>query len=263
MVEISGRTRVIVHLCYPAAHLRTPSVFNPWCMAEGRDAVLVPWQVRPEHLTEAFHALGHVESLAGVIVTIPHKGAVAALCDSLTDTARLLGTANVARRDSEGRWHGAMFDGEGLTHGLLRAGHRIEGRRALLVGAGGAATGIAEALVRRGVAELVIANRSPAKAEQLASLLSGAFPKAHVTAGPADAAGFDLVVNGTSLGMHDGDALPVDPQTLAPGTLVAEVVMQPDVTPLLVAAEARGCTIHRGVHMIESQIELLGRFLLD
>jgi shikimate dehydrogenase len=263
MVDISGKTRVIVHLCYPAAHLRTPSVFNPWCVAERRDAVLVPWQVRPEHLAEVFHALGHVESLAGVIVTIPHKGAVAAMCDSLTETAHLLGTANVARRDNDGRWYGAMFDGEGLTHGLLRAGHRIEGRRALLLGAGGAATGIAEALVRQGVAELVIANRSPDKAEHLARLLSDAFPDARVAAGPADAKGFDLVVNGTSLGMHDGDPLPVDPATLAPDTLVAEVVMQPDVTPLLIVAEGRGCTIHRGVHMIESQIELLGRFLLD
>lgn len=263
MVMISGKTRVIVHLCYPAAHLRTPSVFNPWCEATGRDAVLVPWQVRPKHLKQAFRALGHVESLAGVIVTIPHKGAVATLCDSLTDTARLLGTANVARRDEKGRWHGAMFDGEGMTQGLVKAGHRIAGRRALLLGAGGAATGIAEALVRQGVAELAIANRSPDKAGQLAALLSGAFPGANVRACFPDATGFDLVVNGTSLGMHDDDPLPIDPATLAPGTLVAEVVMQPDVTPLLVAAEARGCVTHRGIHMIESQIDLLGRFLLD
>jgi shikimate dehydrogenase len=62
--------------------------------------------------------------------------------------------------------------------------------------------------------------------------------------------------------MHAGDPLPVDPRTLAPGSLVAEVVMEPDETPFLIAAAERGCVVHKGVHMIECQIELLVDFLL-
>ncbi|MQW71673.1 shikimate dehydrogenase [Sinorhizobium medicae] len=259
---ISGRTRVVVHLAYPSHHLRTPRYFNAFCMEQNLNAVLVPWQVPPENLKQAFHGLRQVESLAGVIVTIPHKRSVAALCDSLSDTAGFLGVANVARRMPNGAFHGDMFDGAGFVRGLLREGHEIRGRRALLLGAGGAATGIAEAMARGGVASLAIANRSIIKAEELAERLRGAFPGRDFAAVPPDARGFDLIVNGTSLGMRPGDLLPVDPDTLEPGTLVADVVMEPDVTPLLQLATERGCIVHKGVHMITSQVELLAGFLL-
>ncbi|MDE3876985.1 shikimate dehydrogenase [Sinorhizobium meliloti] len=261
--RITGTTRVVVHLAYPSHHLRTPTYFNAYCTDHGQNAVLVPWQVAPENLAMAFEGLRRIESLAGVIVTIPHKTSVAGLCDSLSDTAGFLGVANVARRTPDGRFHGEMFDGAGFVQGLVREGRSIKGRNALLLGAGGAATGIAEALVRGGVARLAIANRSMDKAEELAARLRGAFAGHDVIAAPANAHGFDLVVNGTSLGMKTSDPLPVDPATLKPGALVAEVVMEPDVTPLLRLASERGCGTHRGVHMITGQIELLARFLLD
>ncbi|GAA4159478.1 shikimate dehydrogenase family protein [Shinella granuli] len=261
--RITGTTHVVVHLAYPSHHLRTPTYFNAYCAEHGHDAVLVPWQVAPENLAAAFEGLRRIDSLAGVIVTIPHKTSVAGLCDSLSDTAGFLGVANVARRTPDGRFHGEMFDGAGFVQGLVREGRSINGRNALLLGAGGAATGIAEALVRGGVARLAIANRSMDKAEELAVRLRSAFAGRDIVAAPADARGFDLVVNGTSLGMKAGDPLPVDPETLEPGALVAEVVMEPDVTPLLRLASKRGCGTHRGVHMITGQIELLARFLLD
>lgn len=261
--RITGTTRVIVHLAYPSHHLRTPKHFNAYCAQTGLDAVLVPWQVAPENLSAAFDGLRRIESLAGVIVTIPHKTSVAGLCDSLSETAGFLGVANVARRLPDGRFHGEMFDGAGFVQGLMREGHVIKGRKALLVGAGGAATGIAEALVRGGVSRLAIANRSAEKAEELAIRLRGAFTGRDIVAAPADATGFDLIVNGTSLGMKPGDAMPVPAETLEAGALVAEVVMEPDVTPLLRLAAERGCVAHKGVHMITGQIELLARFLLE
>ncbi|NMN71508.1 MULTISPECIES: shikimate dehydrogenase [unclassified Rhizobium] len=259
---ISGRSRVIVHIAYPSHHLRTPQFFNAYCRDQMLDAVLVPWQVSPENLRMAFEGLRRVESLAGVIVTIPHKASVAALCDSLSPTADFLKVANVARRGADGRFHGEMFDGTGFVQGLKNQGLSVMGRRALLIGAGGAATGIAEALVRAEVAELAIANRSIDKAMELASRLRLLFPDRSIRATQADARGFDLVVNGTSLGMNDGDPLPVPASTLAPGTLVCEVVMQPDTTPLLEAAAVRDCVVHKGNHMITGQIELLAKFLL-
>ncbi|RWR09241.1 shikimate dehydrogenase family protein [Paenirhodobacter populi] len=259
---ISGTTRVVVHLAYPSHHLRTPGLFNALCQERGLNAVLVPWQVPPQGLAEAVAGLRGIENLAGVIVTIPHKTAISALCDSLSSTARFLGVANVVRRDSAGRFHGEMFDGRGLVLGLRERGHDVAGRQALLVGAGGAAAGIAEALLGAGVASLTLSNRSAPRAEALAARLRAAFAGRAIRVGPGDATGADLVVNGTSLGMYPGDALPVDVETLDPGTLVAEAVMEPDVTPLLKAAAARGCQTHRGVHMITGQIGLLVDFLL-
>jgi shikimate dehydrogenase len=133
----------------------------------------------------------------------------------------------------------------------------------LLLGAGGAATGIAHALLAEDIQELVISNRTPAKAEELARELRQIFPHQQVNAGPADATGFDVVINGTALGLKAQDPLPLPVETLAPGTVVGEVVMNPDITPLLSAAAERGCVIHKGSHMITGQIDLLAEFLFS
>jgi shikimate dehydrogenase len=259
---ISGTTRFVPLLAHPCRHVRTPGVFNAECARRGIDMAMVPLDVRPDMLAQTIAALGAMENLAGMVITIPHKTEVAQYCDRLTGATEMLGVCNIIRRETDGSLTGAMFDGEGFVAGLRHRGHDPAGRRVLLIGAGGAASGLAHALAGAGVARLTIANRSAEKAEMLMGQLAAVFPGVDISAGPADPAGYDLVINGTSLGMHAGDALPVDPDRLDAGTLVAEVVMQPDVTPLLAAAEARGCRIHKGINMIEQQVRLLVDFLI-
>lgn len=261
-MPISGKTRVVVHLTYPAKHLRTPEFFNPLLEQMGHDAVLVPWEVSPDHLATAWQGLRGIENLAGVIVTVPHKLEVAALCDELHGVAKILNVCNVARRLPDGRFIGCMFDGEGFVQGLKQQGHDLNHKRVLLLGAGGAAIGIAHALLAENIQALVISNRTPAKAQALAHELQP-LSGTPVTAGPADASGFDLVINGTALGLNAHDPLPLPIETLAPGTVVADVVMNPDITPLLSAAAERGCHIHKGAHMITGQLTLLAEFLFS
>jgi shikimate dehydrogenase len=258
---ITGHTRFVPLLAHPCRHVRTPPLFNAECERQGQDIVMVPLDVAPERLHAAVDSLRAIENLAGMVITIPHKAAVAALCDRLVGAAALVGACNIVRREMDGSLTGGMFDGEGFVAGLLHRGHDPAGKRVLLVGAGGAASGVAHALLGAGVAGLTIANRSPEKAEILARQLRGLFTNARVETGPPDPHGFDIVVNGTALGMHAGDALPVDVDRLDAGTVVGEVVMQPDVTPLLAAAETRGCVVHKGIHMIEQQVRLLVDFL--
>lgn len=261
--EIDGRTRIVPLLANPSHHLRTPAAFNRRCAALGVNAVCIPWQVDPRHLAETVGALRHGDSVAGLIVTVPHKAAVAELCDELTGDARYLRVANVVRRSGDGRLVGAMFDGVGYVAGLRHRGIEPAGRRVLLVGAGGAATAIAGALAGAGVAELAIANRSAEKAERVVELLRDAYPSVVLRAAAPDPAGYDLVVNATSLGMQPTDPLPVDPARIDAGAVVAEVVMQPAVTPLLLAAQARGIAIHEGEHMLTAQLGLLAGFLFE
>jgi len=261
-MPISGKTRVIVHLAYPAHHLRTPEFFNPLIHRYGYDAVLVPWQVSPDTLAVAWHGLRAVENLAGVIVTVPHKQAVAGLCDELKGVAALLNVSNVARRLPDGRFSGRMFDGDGFVRGMQNQGHALDGKTVLLLGAGGAATGIAHGLLAAGIAQLTIHNRTTATAQELVRSLQEIYPGRAIRAGAADGRGMDVVVNATALGLNENDPLPVNVSTLEAGTVVAEVVMNPDVTPLLAAAATRGCVIHRGAHMIEGQVEMLADFLL-
>lgn len=254
---ISGKTQVVVHLAHPADHVRTPGFFNARVHELGLDLVLVPWDVTPSELPQAWQSLRHVNNLAGVVVTIPHKESVARLCETLENEAREMGVCNVARRAPDGSFHGAMFDGLGFIAGMRSQGHDPSGKRALLVGAGGAATAIAHALAGSGVSKLCIANRTKARSAALAGRIRERFPKLDVTVSAADASGMDLIINGTSLGMHDGDALPVPIETLKPGAIVAEVIMKPDETLLLKQAKSVGATAHKGVHMITSQIDLL------
>lgn len=260
-MEIDGSTSVIPHLAYPSGHVRTPTYLNKLFTKNQRNAVLVPWQVRPEDLTWVVGSLRKSESVAGMVVTVPHKINAAAECDELVGNAKFLNVINVIKRTGDGRLIGEMFDGPGFVAGLKSNGHSVENRRVLVLGAGGAATGVAHALIAAGAAYVGIANRSAAKAETLAERLNDHFGRVVAGSEKADGARFHVIVNCTSLGMHKQDALPIDPNTLKSGSLVADIIMEPDVTPLLHAAAAKGLDTVKGVHMILGQLELLETFL--
>jgi shikimate dehydrogenase len=130
-----------------------------------------------------------------------------------------------------------------------------------LAGAGGAANAIAFALAQAGISRLTIANRTRAKAEDLAGRLAGPFPNLQVDIGTPDPSGHDLVVNATSLGLKDGDPLPLDAACLTPDQIVAEIIMQPVTTALLAAAQARGCRIQPGQPMLDCQLALMAKFV--
>lgn len=260
-MEIVGRSRVIVHLAYPSAHLRTPALFNARCAERGIDAVLVPWEVAPSDLDVVWAGLKAARSVAGAIITIPHKEAVASRCDTLEGVAAELHVVNVVRRDSNGRMTGRLYDGQGFVAGLMSHGYEPCGKRTLLLGAGGAATALAQALLTSGVSELIIANRSPARGEALAARLRSLNPDRRIATGPADARGFELVVNGTSAGLDGDPTSPVDIATIEPGSMIADIVMKPPMTPLLRGALSRGAQIHQGVHMLAAQIDLFIDFL--
>jgi len=259
---IDGHTRLVPLLAYPSEHVRTPALFNSYCAARGLNAVMFALKVPPAHLQSTWQSLRHIENLAGVVVTIPHKAPVAALVDSLEGAALHMGVCNVARRGADGRFVGRMYDGIGFVAGLVSQGIDIRGRRAALFGAGGAGTAIAHALCHQGLAHLHLVNRTQAKAEALARELSALYPNVTVHATLADPSALDLAINGTALGLHAGDALPFDPATLGPATVVAEVVMQPDTTALLQRASDLGLRVHRGVHMVQTQVQLLAEFVL-
>lgn len=258
---ITGRTRIYGILADPIGHVKTPEVMNALLARHGVDGVLVPFHVTPEGLGTLMAGLRRMENFGGFIATVPHKTAMLDLCDTVTPEARLIGAVNCVRRDPGGSMIGAMLDGIGFVEGLRGAGHDPAGLSVHLAGAGGAAKAIAFALADAGIARLAIANRSPDKAEALVAALAAAHPGLDVaTAGPSPA-GHDLVVNATSLGMRPGDPPPLDLAGLAPGQLVAEVIMDPARTPLLEAAAARGCRTHPGAPMLASQIELMARHM--
>lgn len=261
LMPITGVTQLVGIIADPVAHVRTPQMFNAAAQRLGLPAVCVPFHVPPAQLATWLAACAGLRNLTGLIVTIPHKEAVIPFCDVLTDTASLVGSANVLRHERDtGRWIGGNFDGQGFMAGLHAQGHTLAGKRVLQIGAGGAGKAMAYSILREAPAELVIANRASQKAVALAEQLQAALPAAAVRPGEADPCGFDVIVNATSVGLTD-DAMPVDVARLDIGALVCEAVVREGGTALLKAAAARGCVVHRGEWMLRGQIVELGRFL--
>jgi len=259
--EITGTTRIFGILADPIHHVKGPQLINPLFEAHGFDGVMVPIHVSPDDLGALLNGLRAMRNLDGFIATVPHKTAMVAHCDELTEDARRIGAVNIVRRLPDGRLSGGMLDGDGFVAGLRSTGIEPAGRSAYLAGAGGAASAIAFALAANGVARLTIHNRTADKARQLIERVAKARPGLPLAVGTADPSGHDLVVNATSLGLRDDDPLPFDAARLQPDQTVAEIIMQPVETALLKAAQARGCRIQYGKPMLACQIELMAAFM--
>jgi shikimate dehydrogenase len=147
-----------------------------------------------------------------------------------------------------------MFDGEGFVRGIKRKGFDPRGRRTLVVGAGGVGCAIAASLAAAGVLEMDLFDVHEDSAKGLAQRLRQHYPSMTVRTGSNDPAGYELLVNGTPMGMNDGDPLPVDMNRVDPCTFVGEVVMKTDMTAFLKSAQARGCRIQIGSDMLFEQI---------
>ncbi len=251
---ITGRTRVIAHLGYPTEAFKAPMIYNPWFDANGIEAVVVPMGVLPADYPGLLRQLFRITNLHGALVTMPHKVVTTTLVDELTPTARIAGAANAILRRPDGTLLGDMFDGAGFVRGMERKGRLAKGARALVVGSGGVGSAIAASLAAAGLASLALFDANSASADALAGRLRSHYPDLDIITGSNDPAGFDIVVNGTPLGMRDGDPLPIDPARLATTTFVGEVVMKQDITPLLAAARNRGCPIQLGTDMLFEMI---------
>jgi shikimate dehydrogenase len=263
--QITGNTRVVAIIADPIAHVRTPPAFNALMAQRDVDAVMVPFHVRPEHFTQFIMAAPLIQSLVGLVVTIPYKEIILEHCTTLTAAAQRMGAVNIVRFDDQSQGgrslSGSNFDGVGFTGGLLAQGHVLKGRQVYLAGAGGAARAIVHALAAEGVAAIGIYNRSPARAEQLVRELCQCYPELDAHLADAAPQNYTLAINATSLGLQAADPLPFAPDGLPPGAVVAEVVMKTEITPLLAQAAACGFAVHFGRHMLEVQIERMGQFL--
>lgn len=252
--RIDGNTQVIVHLGWPTHSFKSPLIYNPYFAAHGINVAVVPLACTADQLGGLLPSLLRLRNVRGALITMPLKVAVLELLDASSTAVKVAGACNAVRCDPQGRLVGEQFDGEGFVRGLRRQGFRTDGARALVVGSGGVGCAIAASLAGAGVAELRLSDTNPLCAERLSTRLAAHHPGLQTSVGPPDAAGLDLVVNATPLGMRADDPLPFSVDQLSPSTWVGEVVLQPPVTPLLAAAKARGCRTQAGVDMLFEQI---------
>ena len=258
---VTGAARVFAILGDPVHVVRSPAMWNAEFARRGMDAVFIPLEVPADDFVAVWRGLTRIRNLDGLVLTMPHKQAVVPLLDALGPMARLTKVVNTVRRLDDGRWEGEMFDGEGFVAGLRGHRHDPAGLRVLQVGCGGAGRAIAFALGRAGVASLALSDAAAGRAGALAAEVAAAFPGIQAGTALPDPAGYDLVVNATPMGLRPEDPLPIDPGRLSPGQVVADVIPNPEITPLLDAARAKGCDTVTGRAMFEGQARLAAAFL--
>lgn len=239
---------------WPVAHSRSPVLHGHWLQQYGLRGHYVPLAVKPEHLAQVLRSLPCM-GFVGANVTIPHKEAVLALADAVTDRAALIGAANTLIFRTDGRIHADNTDGEGFIANLMQqAPHwQPSSGSAAIIGAGGAARAVVAALLDQGVPELRIANRSRERAERIREDF-GARVTVHDwsdAGGMLEGAG--TVVNTTSMGMEGQPPLQVPLDRLSPDALVTDLVYTPLDTDFLRAARARGCVTVDGLGMLLHQ----------
>jgi shikimate dehydrogenase len=233
-------------LGHPVAHSRSPAMHNAALAELG---LAGEWSyeaidVAPDEFEARVRSMAAGECV-GVNLTIPHKEAALALADDLSETAREIGAANTLIF-AEGEVRADNTDAGGFLAALRE---RVEDRRALVLGAGGAARAVVWALLREG-AEVSVWNRTELRSRNLCDDLGGT-----PVAAP-DAGDYELIVNTTSVGLGGEDPfeeLPLSAVALAPGQTVVDMVYGGEPTRLLAAAAAAGATTVDGIEILVGQ----------
>jgi shikimate dehydrogenase len=253
-VTISGKTRVCAVIGDPIEHSLSPVIQNAAFNALNINCIYTAFRVTPAGVANALagiRALG----ILGFNVTMPHKEAVIAHLDWIDETAKFLNSVNtIYHRD--GKLLGYSTDGTGALRALEENGAKPQGKRVVIIGAGGAARAIAHSLIQE-TDELVVLNRTVSEAKKLSETLKHKFNK-KVSAGSLSPEVIkekinesDILLNTTSVGMRPNiNQSLVAPNNLKSDLTVMDIVYNPYETQLIKDAKAAGANVVSGVEML-------------
>lgn len=253
IITQTGTTRVAGVFGWPVSHSRSPRLHGYWLRKYGIDGAYLPFATPPEEIFGAIRALPKL-GFRGGNVTLPHKEAAFDAVDDITPRARRIGAVNTLVVQDDGAILGDNTDGFGFLEHLRASAPQWQAAAgsAVVLGAGGAARGIAVTLLDAGVSRVIIANRSRSRAEELAKELGNL----DVVAWEDRAAALDgaaLLVNTTLLGMAGQPPLEIDLSALPKEAVVDDIVYVPLETDLLRQARARGNAVVDGIGMLLHQ----------
>ncbi|MGD2127503.1 MAG: hypothetical protein PVG99_15600, partial [Desulfobacteraceae bacterium] len=244
----------------PIIQVKSPLLYNRYFAENSIDAVMVAMDVPADQVKDHFQHMRSISNFGGCIATIPHKQTAMECMDEISERAQDLQAVNVVRLE-DGRLIGDMVDGLGFMVAVKNHGLSMDGKRAAVIGGGGAGAAIAQAIAESGATEIVIKEVRRERHGFLERLLIKTNPEVKISFELTSLQGFDLVVNATPVGMNDDPNVPFPTDTLSSSTLVADVVTNPEVTPWLAAALERGSEVQYGAEMVMGQFGLMGRHM--
>lgn len=237
----------------PIAQSKSPEMHSTWFNLDGFDASYIPIRVKPEDLEKAINSL-NLLGVSGFNVTIPHKTTIIPFLDEIDETAKLMGAVNTVVRLKNGHLKGYNTDGDGFVRSLEeKVGNDFRKQPVLMIGAGGAARGIAFALKNQGYDDITITNRTTSKAQDLIDALgSGKVITNDEASQTLDE--YKIIIQTTSAGMSYGEfSLPFSIDRLSKDAIAADIVYNPLMTPFLQHAKEIGATVVTGVGMFVHQ----------
>ncbi|HWL23018.1 MAG TPA: shikimate dehydrogenase [Ureibacillus sp.] len=237
----------------PIAQSKSPEMHNKWYERDGIDAAYIPIQVKPDDLQNAILSL-KLLGASGFNVTIPHKSSIIPFLDEIDDTAKEMGAVNTVVRLQNGNLKGFNTDGDGFVRSLEeKIGEQQRNQPVLLIGAGGAARGIAFALKKKGYQNITVTNRTLSNATKLINELAIgkaiSFDEASETLDQ-----YKILIQTTPAGMKYGDStypFPID--NMSKEAIAADIVYNPLMTPFLQHAQHIGATVVTGIGMFIHQ----------
>ncbi|MGD0645125.1 MAG: shikimate dehydrogenase [Candidatus Bathyarchaeia archaeon] len=251
---ISGKTQVCGVIGDPIEHTLSPAMHNAAFKVLKLDYVFLAFKVKPAEVGDAIRGMRAL-TIHGLNVTMPLKNAIAKYLDEVDPAGKAIASANTIL-NKDGRLLGFNTDGVGALNALEQNGVELKGKKVLLLGAGGAAKAIAYTLSQE-ADELVILNRTPKPATELANLLKQKFKK-KINAGELSPSAVkenlvdsDVLINATSIGMNpNANQTPVSSEWLKPDLAVMDIVYNPLETKLVKNAKAVGAKVVSGVEML-------------
>ncbi|NLO90285.1 MAG: shikimate dehydrogenase [Clostridia bacterium] len=259
MNKLTSSIRVIGVIGHPVKHSLSPVMHNAAIDYYELDLCYLAFDVLPERLEEAVKGMISL-GFVGFNVTIPHKETILNYIDKLDDSARLMGAVNTVLI-KDGITYGYNTDGKGFLDSLQKEGVSYQGKRVLIIGAGGAARAVATALATAGASKIIIANRNLKRVHELAEHIEKAGAESSALGLNDDEKlrfeleKADIIVNATPVGMSPHDnVLPISHiDCINPKTVVCDLIYRPSETLFLRKAREIGCKVVGGLGMLLCQ----------
>jgi shikimate dehydrogenase len=240
-------------LGHPISHSLSPRLHGYWLREYNIEGAYLPFDVGLDKLSTAIEGL-KLLGFAGANVTVPHKEAVLLLVDELTETARRIRSVNTLVAQESGKLLGDSTDGLGFMAAIAQqAPHWDKQKPVVILGAGGAARAVIDALHQQGVPEIRVVNRTAERTQAIAADLGIRLIAQEWRQARESLQGASLVVNTTTLGMTGQPDLPITLENLPENAVVFDLIYKPAVTPLLKQAMARGLVALNGLEMLLHQ----------
>ncbi|WP_209834381.1 shikimate dehydrogenase [Ruegeria sp. HKCCE3926] len=239
---------------HPIGHSRSPKLHGHWLKTYGLAGHYIPMDVAPADLETVLRTLPRA-GFVGANVTVPHKEAALKIADHASDRATVIGAVNTLVFREDGSIHADNTDGYGFMENLRTGAPDWNAKDgpAVVFGAGGAARAVLQALSDAGVPEILLTNRTRARADHLKEEFGQRIRVVDWVQAGNVIENAELVVNTTSLGMQGQPELRVPLDGLQPGAVVTDLVYAPLKTRLLQTAEQAGCTAVDGLGMLLHQ----------